>query len=217
MPGLGRAVLLTQVPIGSPAMARSMFPSFLKLNTRIGNWFSRHMPMAVMSMTLSSSRITCSKVRCSIEDGVRVFLGIGRVDAVDAGRLEQDLGAELLAAERGRGVGRDERASRAGGQDDHAPFVEVGQGPAADERLGHFVHADRGQEPRRTPLVLERVLQGQAVDHGRRHAHVMGGRLLDHVGAAGKLGAAEDVSTPHDDRQLNAPRTRPARSAGRSG
>ena len=31
-----RLLLLTQVPIGSPAIARSMLPSFLKLNTRIG-------------------------------------------------------------------------------------------------------------------------------------------------------------------------------------
>ena len=54
--------------------------------------------------------------------------------------------------------------------------------------------------------MLEGVLQGQAVDHGRRHAHVVGGRLLDHVGAAGELRAAEDVAAPDDDRQLDAPR-----------
>ena len=59
-PAWAAAALLTQVPIGSPAMARSMFPSFLKLNTRIGRSLSRHMPMAVMSMTLSSSRRTWS-------------------------------------------------------------------------------------------------------------------------------------------------------------
>ena len=83
------------------------------------------------------------------------------------------------------------------------------QGTAADERLGHFLHADRGQEPGRAAFVLECVLQGQAVDHGRRHAHVMGGRFLDHVRAAGELGTAEDVSAPHDDRQLDAPRGHP--------
>ena len=52
--------LLTQVPIGSPATARSMLPSFLKLNTRIGRLFSMHMPIAVMSMTLSCSPSTWS-------------------------------------------------------------------------------------------------------------------------------------------------------------
>ena len=42
----------------------------------------------------------------------------------------------------------------------------------------------------------------------------MGGRLLDHVGAAAELRAAEDVSTPDDDRQLNAPRRDPRGLAG---
>ena len=79
----------------------------------------------------------------------------------------------------------------------------MGQGPAADERLGDFVHADRGQEPGRAPFVLESVLQGQAVDHGRGHAHVMGGRFLDHVRPAGELRSAKDVAAPHDDRELN--------------
>ena len=70
------------------------------------------------------------------------------------------------------------------GQDDDPAPVEVGQRPAADERLGDLVHADRGHEPGLAALALERVLQGQAVDHRGRHAHVVGGRLLDHVGAA---------------------------------
>src|SRR5690606_16470465 len=56
----GRGVVPTQVPIGSPAMARSMSPSFLKLNTRIGSTLSRHMPIADMSMTFTSSRSTWS-------------------------------------------------------------------------------------------------------------------------------------------------------------
>src|SRR3954464_5792262 len=47
--GRRREELPTQVPIGSPATARSILPSFLKLNTRIGRLFSMHMPIAVMS------------------------------------------------------------------------------------------------------------------------------------------------------------------------
>ena len=34
------------------------------------------------------------------------------------------------------------------------------------------------------PSPLESVLQSQAVDHRGRHAHVVGGGFLDHVGAA---------------------------------
>ena len=88
---------------------------------------------------------------------------------------------------------------------------------AADERLGNFLHADRGQEPGRASFVLERVLQCQTVDHGRRHPHVVGGRFLDHVRAARELRPAEDVAAAHDDRKLDAaarPRGRPAARSG---
>ena len=64
------------------------------------------------------------------------------------------------------------------------PRAEVREGPAADERLGDLVHADRGHEPGLAAEPFEGVLQGQAVDHGGGHAHVVGRRLLDHVGAA---------------------------------
>ena len=37
------------------------------------------------------------------------------------------------------------------------------------------------------PILLEGVLQRQAVDHGGGHAHVVGGRFLDDVGAAAEL------------------------------
>ena len=51
---------------------------------------------------------------------------------------------------------------------------------------------------------LEGVLQGQAVDDGGEHAHVVGGRLLDDLAAGGELGAAEDVAAADDDGQLHA-------------
>ena len=192
--------------MGSPAIARSMFPSFLKLNTRIGNWFSRHMPMAVMSMTLSESRMTLVVREGFVKDGMGVFFGVRGIDAVDAGRFEQNVDAELLAAQGRGGVGRDEGAAGSGGKDDHAAALEMREGPPADERFGDFLHADRGQEPGGAAFVLERILQGQAVDHGCGHAHVVGGRFLDHVRAARELGTAEDVSAAHHDRELHVTR-----------
>src|SRR5439155_14744823 len=48
----------TIVPIAWPAMARSMFPSLLKLNTRIGNLALRHKSIAAASITRRLSRIT---------------------------------------------------------------------------------------------------------------------------------------------------------------
>ena len=61
---------------------------------------------------------------------------------------------------------------------------------------------------------FERVLQGQAVDDGGQHAHVVGGRLLDDVAAGRELGAAQDVAAADHDRQLHATAARCAEPAG---
>ena len=100
------------------------------------------------------------------------------------------------------------------GQDDHAALCQVREGPAADERLGDLVHADRGHEPGLAAHALQRVLQGQAVDDGGRHAHVVGRRLLDDVGAPAQLGTAEDVAAADHDRELDAARRHARRLAG---
>ena len=55
------------------------------------------------------------------------------------------------------------------------PFLEVADGAAADERLGHGAHLDGGHDARHDALLLERVLQRQRVDDGGQHAHVVGG------------------------------------------
>src|SRR5271157_2045908 len=138
-----------------------------------------------------------------IEHRVRVLFRVGRVDAVHASGLEQDLDAELLAPQRGGCVGRHERASRAAGQDDDPAAAQVRQRPPADERLGDLLHADGGHEPGLAAHALKRVLKSQAVDHRGRHAHVVGGGLLDDVGAPAQLGAAEDVAATDDDGELD--------------
>ena len=51
---------------------------------------------------------------------------------------------------------------------------------------------------------FEGVLQGQAVEDGGEHAHVVGGGFLDDVAAGGELGAAEDVAAADDDGELHA-------------
>ena len=65
-------------------MARSMFPSLLKLNTRIGKRVlhahadGRH----VHDLQLVAQDLVVSQML--VQDGVRVLLRIGRVDPVDA-------------------------------------------------------------------------------------------------------------------------------------
>ena len=46
------------------------------------------------------------------------------------------------------------------------------------------------------PSPLEGVLEGQAVDDGGGHAHVVGRRLLDHVGAAAELAPRRMLPPP---------------------
>src|SRR6476620_8925035 len=62
----------------------------------------------------------------------RVALGVGGVDAVDLGALKHDLGAHLAAAQRGRGIGGEERIAGAGGEDHHLAFFEIADRLAAD-------------------------------------------------------------------------------------
>ena len=74
--------------------------------------------------------------------------------------------------------------------------------PAANERLGHLLHLDGRLHPRVDALLLQRILQREAINDGREHAHVIGGypvhvfRLLRH--------ATEEVPSAHDDGQLHA-------------
>ena len=82
-----------------------------------------------------------------------------------------------------------------------APFLEVADGAAADERLGDGAHLDRRHHARDDVLLLERVLQRERVDHRRQHAHVVGGGAI-HAARAGR-DAAEDVAAADDDRDLD--------------
>jgi hypothetical protein len=53
-------------------------------------------------------------------------------------------------------------------------------------------------------MPLEGVLQGQPIDDGGEHPHVVGGRAIHAAGAGGE--PAEDVAAADDDRGLHAER-----------
>ena len=66
---------------------------------------------------------------------------------------------------------------------------------AADERLGHLVHFNRGLHPGVDPGFFQRILQSQRIDHRGQHAHVISGdavHLLGLLGDAAKKIAAAD-------------------------
>ena len=103
-----------------------------------------HSEIAVESMTLSPwfEDLDVGELVEALGVGV-MLLGIGVVDAVDLGRLEDHLGADLHGAQAGRGVGGEERVAGAGGEDHDAPLLEVARGAAADVGLGDLLHLDR--------------------------------------------------------------------------
>ena len=94
------------------------------------------------------------------------------------------------------------------------PFSRWRIGPARDVRLGDLAHRDGGLHPGLDALLLQEVLQRQAVHHGAEHAHVVGAGAVH--AALLELGAAEEVAAADDDGDLHAGRGRRRRSAGRS-
>src|SRR6185503_7600983 len=64
-------------------------------------------------------------------------------------------------------------------------------------------HRDRGLHPRLDALLLQEVLQSQAVHDRAEHAHVVGPVAIH--AALLQLGAAEEVAAADHDRDLYAP------------
>lgn len=127
---------------------------------------------------------------------------IAVVDAVDLRGLEEARGADLHGPQRRRGVRGEVRVPGPRGHDDHVAPVQVPQRPAPDVRLRHLPHLQRRHHPRRDPLPLQRVLQGQGVDHRRQHAHVVALRPVHPGGRA--LEPTENVAAAHHDPHLHA-------------
>ena len=137
------------------------------------------------------------------ERGVGVLGRVRGVDALDAVLGHQDgLGMDLRGAQRGGRVGGEERVARAGGEDHHAPLLEVADGPAPDVRLGHLGDRDGRLHARVHPRLLQGVLEGERVEDRGHHAHVVRGRAVHARGGAGH--AAVDVAGAHHDRHLDA-------------
>ena len=80
---------------------------------------------------------------------VRVHVRVAIVNAVDFGRLQDNVRPDFARAQsRGR-VGRKIRVAGAGDENDDAAQFKMPDGPAEDERLGDIFHFDRGLDPRR--------------------------------------------------------------------
>ena len=108
-----------------------------------------------------------------IPNGVRILQRIIGKDAVDAGRLDDDIGIDFTSPQGGRRVGRDERAARPRGQDHDTALLQVPDTAPANERFSHRRNRDRALNSRRNPEMFHHVLQSQGVDRRGQHTHVM--------------------------------------------
>jgi len=89
----------------------------------------------------------------------------------------------------------------ASGEDDHTTFFQMAEGSASDKGFGHIIHFDRGHDAGFDPSMFEGVLQGEGVNYGGEHAHVVGGIAVHATFAAGR-GTPPDVAATNDDGQL---------------
>ena len=145
------------------------------LRTISGSAFSRQSVIAVWSMTLRSFSITSRKLISSNSVALGLALGIGRVHAFHAGRLDDDVRLDLNGAQHGRRVGGKVGIAGAGGKDHRPALFEVAHRAAPDVGLGELLHADGRHDARVDGLALEHVLDREGVDDGAEHAHVVGG------------------------------------------
>ena len=139
-----------------------------------------------------------------VADGVWVTEGIGGIDAVDFCGFEDDFGVDFAGTECGGGVGGDEGAAGAGGEDHDAAFFEMSEAASADEGFGDAFHADGALEASLDTGAFECVLEGEAVDDGGEHSHVVGGGGNDALADFGKLPAAKNIAAAADDGELYA-------------
>ena len=79
-------------------------------------------------------------------------------------------------------------------EDDHAPLLEMTDGPAPDVRLRHLADGDRREHARVDAALLESVLDRQAVEDGGEHARVVRGGAIHAF--RGRLHPAVDVPAP---------------------
>ena len=132
-----------------------------------------------------------------------ILLRIGGVDAVHLGGLQQAVGAKFESSEACAGIGGEERVAGSGHQDHHSALVQVAEGTEPDERLGDRRQIDRRHASGLDALAFKGFLEGDSIDHGAQHPHVVGGGLVD-GSVLGQGRASDDVSSTTDHRHLDA-------------
>ena len=77
----------------------------------------------------------------------------------------------------------------------------MAEGSSSDKGFGHIIHFDRGHHAGFDARMFEGVLQGEGINYGGEHAHVVGG-IAVHASFATGRGTAPNVAATNDNGQL---------------
>jgi len=83
----------------------------------------------------------------------------------------------------------------------YPPFFQVSHSPPSDKRLGNLSDTDRRLNPRWDTGFLQGILNGQGIDHGSQHSHIIAG---DSFNIPGIGTTSEDISATNHQADLEA-------------
>ena len=127
--------------------------------------------------------------------------GVGAVDALHLGSLDHHVGAHLDGPQHGSRIGGEVGIAGATGENHHPLLLHVPERPSANVGLRHLFHVDGGHHTGGDSFALEEVLDGQGVDDGGEHAHVV--RLCAVHALLTRQSSPDDVASPDHETQAH--------------
>ncbi len=155
---------------------------------------------AVMSMIRRFRSITSLPWIVVNNVGPRVLFRIRAKHAVHASPFQYHVGINFQRTKRGGRVRREVRISCAGPKNDDASLFEMPDRSSPNEWFGNLLHLDARQQPGVHARLLEGILERHGVDHGRKHAHVVG--MSSRHARRRVVHAAKYVAAANDNRDL---------------
>ena len=141
--------------------------------------------------------------QCGETLGVLVLTRIGGINAVHAVLAHQHLIAmDFQRTLNGHSVSGEIRHTGTSAENHDTALLQMTNGLERNVRLGDLTHGDGGLHARGLSLLLQEVLQSEAIHHRAQHAHIIAAGAVD--SSLLKFRAAEEVAASDDDGDLNA-------------
>ena len=135
-------------------------------------------------------------------DCIGVLARVRAVDSVDILGQKDHIRTDLTGPEHRGGVGGKIGVAGAAAEDDHLALAEIPVCQGARIGLRDLAHGLGGQDLGRLTMLLQHVLEGQGVDDGGQHPHLVGPGALHLVSAV--LQAPPKVAAANHNAHLDA-------------